>query len=272
MAETTTTIPATLTRRQIVFATLKPWLRRLAFYALLLLAWYAITRLNIWPPYLLPGPLEVLSSLVDGFKSGLFLQGTLASLQRLITGYSISLLIGIVLGSLIGRYRLVEETVGSLILGLQALPSVCWLPLAVLWFGLSEQAMLFVVIMGALFSITLGVVNGIKTTPPLYLKAARTLGTRGLPLATHVILPAAMPSILEGLKQGWTFAWRSLMAAELLYFTLSLGNLLNTGRDLNDAAQVMAIMLIIIVIGITIDTLVFATIGRSIRERRGLQR
>jgi NitT/TauT family transport system permease protein len=161
--------------------------------------------------------------------------------------------------------------VGSLILGLQALPSVCWLPLAILWFGLTEQAITFVVVMGALFSITLGVVNGIKNTPPLYVRAARTLGTRGIRLATQVILPAALPSIIEGLKQGWTFAWRSLMAAELIYVSLSLGNLLNNGRDLSDASQVMAVMLIIIAIGVAIDTLIFANIERGIRERRGLQ-
>jgi NitT/TauT family transport system permease protein len=208
---------------------------------------------------------------VDGFSSGQYIQGALVSLERLVVGYAISFVLGTIFGFLIGRYRIIEETLGSLILGLQALPSVCWLPLAILWFGLTEQAILFVVIMGALFSITLGVDNGIKNTPPIYLRAARTLGTRGLALATQVIFPAALPSIISGLKQGWTFAWRSLMAAELLYFTLSLGNLLNAGRELNDPAQVIAIMVLIIVIGVTIDTLVFATLERRMRERWGLQ-
>jgi NitT/TauT family transport system permease protein len=124
--------------------------------------------------------------------------------------------------------------------------------------------------MGALFSITLGVLNGIKNTPPTYLKAARTLGGRGLALSTQVIIPAALPAIIEGLKQGWTFAWRSLMAAELLYTTVSLGNLLENGRDLLDSAQVVAVILIIIAIGITIDTLIFANIERALRERWGL--
>ncbi|GHO46619.1 ABC transporter permease [Ktedonospora formicarum] len=263
--------PARPTRLRSTYSVLSAWLRRFIFYALLLLVWHIVANLNIWPSYALPGPLTVLAALADGFQSGQFGLGALASLQSLVIGYGISLIIGVVLGSLIGRFKLLEETVGSLILGLQALPSVCWLPLAVLWFGLGEEAILFVVVMGALFSITLGVVNGIKNTPPLYLKAARSLGTRGLALATDVILPAALPSILEGLKQGWTFAWRSLMAAELLYITLSLGNLLNTGRDLNDASQVMAVMLIIIAIGVAIDTFIFATIERRIRERRGLQ-
>lgn len=250
---------------------LGPWLRRLLFYILILLAWQEIANLQIWPFYVLPGPLAVLSSLVDGVQSGQYIQGSLFSLERLAVGYGISLVAGIVLGLLIGRFRWLEETLGSLILGLQALPSVCWLPLAVVWFGLSEQAVIFVVVMGALFSITLGVVNGVKNSPPIYLKAARTLGTRGSALYTQVILPAAFPAVLAGLKQGWTFAWRSLMAAELLYNTLGLGQLLETGRNLNDASQVISVMIVIIAVGVAIDTLIFSTIERQLRERWGLQ-
>lgn len=248
------------------------WLWRLAFYVLLLTLWELLARSEIWPSYLFPGPLDVLNSLITGISQGSFLTASLVSLQRLAIGYGISLAIGMVLGLLIGRIRLIEETVGSLVLGLQALPSVCWLPLAILWLGLSEQAIIFVVVMGALFSITLGVDAGVKNTSPIYLKAARNLGAHGLSLYTQVILPAALPAILSGLKQGWSFAWRSLMAAELLYFTLSLGNLLQTARDLNDASQVVAVMLIIIFLGVTIDGLIFAPVERRVRERWGLQR
>ena len=169
-----------------------------------------------------------------------------------------------------GRLELRRATVGSLALGLQALPSVCWLPLAILWFGLSERAIIFVVVLGALFSITLGVEAGMKNTPPLYLKAARNLGAHGLALYRDVVLPAALPTILAGLKQGWSFAWRSLMAGELLYFTLSLGNLLQTGRDLNDAAQVIAVMLLIVIVGVSIGQIIFAPVERRVRERWGL--
>lgn len=249
----------------------KTWTKRLIFYALIILLWHTLVSLGIWPSYVLPAPLDVLQSLVDGISSGQYIQGALVSLLRLIIGYMISFVLGTILGFLIGRYRTAQETLGSLILGLQALPSVCWLPLAILWFGLNEQAITFVVVMGALFSITLGVDNGIKNTPPIYLKAARTLGTSGLALATQVILPAALPAIVSGLKQGWTFAWRSLMAGELLYTTLSLGNLLDAGRQFNDSAQVIAIMLLIIIIGVTIDTLIFSTLERRMRERWGLQ-
>ena len=196
--------------------------------------------------------------------------GPLLDMQRLAIGYSISLVIGVTLGLFLGRSRLLEQTLGSLVLGLQALPSVCWLPLAILWLGLTDQAIIFVVVMGALFSILLGVDAGVKNTPPIYLKAARNLGAHGIALSAQVILPAALPAILNGLKQGWTFAWRSLMAGELLFFTISLGNLLNTGRDLNDASQIMAVKLLIIAIGVAIDSLIFSPIERRVRERWGL--
>lgn len=258
-------------RQRISISAMGPWIRRLVFYALFLALWQLVANSGIWPDYAFPGPLAVLGSLINGIQNGQFLQAALVSLQRLAIGYSISLVIGVVLGLLIGRFRVIEETLGSLILGLQALPSVCWLPLAILWLGLSEQAIIFVVVMGALFSITLGVDAGVKNTPPIYLKAARNLGARGIALSTRVVLPAAMPAILNGLKQGWTFAWRSLMAGELLYFTLSLGNLLQNGRDLNDASQVMAVMVVIIVIGVAIDQLLFAPFERRVRERWGLR-
>ncbi len=247
-------------------ATLISWSRRIIFYIALFALWELISRSGIWPDYVLPGPVAVLNSLVTGFAGGLYLQAALVSLQRLAIGYGISLVLGLVLGLLIGRVRIIEETLGSLILGLQALPSVCWLPLAILWLGLSEQAIIFVVVMGALFSITLGVDAGVKNTSPVYLKAARNMGSHGVALYTQVILPAALPAILNGLKQGWTFAWRSLMAGELIFFTLSLGNL----RDLNDVAQVMSVMIVIIVIGVAIDLLIFAPFERSVRERWGL--
>ena len=246
------------------------WARRIVFYVLLVILWQVIAMTGIWPDYLFPGPIAVFNALVNGFLTGDFLQASLLSLQRLAIGYSISLVIGVTLGLFLGRSRLLEQTLGSLVLGLQALPSVCWLPLAILWLGLTDQAIIFVVVMGALFSILLGVDAGVKNTPPIYLKAARNLGAHGIALSAQVILPAALPAILNGLKQGWTFAWRSLMAGELLFFTISLGNLLNTGRDLNDASQIMAVMLLIITIGVAIDSLIFSPIERRVRERWGL--
>jgi NitT/TauT family transport system permease protein len=266
----TGTIARRRARRQIGNAALATWLRRIAFFVLLIALWQLLVQARIWPDYLFPGPRDVFDSLVSGIRHGQFIQASLVSLRRIAIGYGISLVIGVFLGVLIGRFKALDETLGSLVLGLQALPSVCWLPLAILWLGLDERAILFVVVMGALFSITLGVSAGVKNTPPIYLRAARTLGARGLGVSTQVVLPAALPAIISGLKQGWSFAWRSLMAGELLYYSLSLGNLLQDARDFNDVAQVMAVMLVIIIIGVTIDAAVFAPIERRVRERWGL--
>jgi NitT/TauT family transport system permease protein len=243
--------------------------RRLIFFAGLLVLWEAVSRFGPWPDYLMPGPVAVGRAIVDGLRSGLFVQGAMISMARLLTGYGISLVGGILLGTLLVRFTLLRETVGSLIVGLQALPSVCWLPLAILWFGLNERAITFVVVMGSLFSIVLGVQSGIANTSPVFVKAARNLGAGGVRLYTEVVLPAAFPTILAGLKQGWAFAWRSLMAAELLYFSLSLGNLLQTGRDLNDAAQVMAVMTLIIAVGVAFNQALFAPLERRVAERWG---
>jgi NitT/TauT family transport system permease protein len=243
--------------------------RRLLFFALLLVAWEAVSRSGIWEDYLFPGPTVVGRTLYDGIVGGDYLMGAWVSIQRIAIGYSVSLVIGVILGALIARNQLLEDTLGSLVVGLQALPSVCWLPLAILWLGLNERAIQFVVIMGALFSIVLGVRDGVRNTPPIFVKAARNLGASGLALYTQVVVPAALPSIVAGLKQGWAFAWRSLMAAELLFFSLSLGNLLQTGRDFNDAAGVLAVMVLIIAVGVTVNQLIFAPIERRIAERWG---
>ncbi len=247
-----------------------PNMRRGVFFALLLLVWQLFIWLGVWPPYIFPSPIDVLQTLVRGFQNGTFIVGILTSMQRLIIGFGISAVIGLVLGLAIGRKRYLAETLGSLVLGLQALPSICWLPLALLWFGLSETAILFVVVMGALLSITLSTEAGVKNTPPLYLRAARNLGARGWKMYALVILPAALPSIITGMKLGWSFAWRSLMAAELLYVSLGLGHLLMIGRELNDMSQVLAVMLVIITIGLLIDRAIFSPLEARIRERWGL--
>lgn len=243
--------------------------RRVVFFASLLVLWEGVSRFGPWPDYLLPGPMSVGDTLVAGLRSGLYLQGAFVSLLRLLTGYGISLVGGLVLGTLLVRYKPLQDTVGAAIVGLQALPSVCWLPLAILWFGLNERAIIFVVVMGSLFSIVLGVQAGIANTSPVFVKVARNFGASGLRLYAQVVLPSAFPTILSGLKQGWAFAWRSLMAAELLYFSLSLGNLLQTGRDLNDAAQVMSVMVLIIAIGVTFNQILFAPLERRVAARWG---
>ena len=237
----------------------------------MIIIWEVASRVGFWPRFLFPAPSEVLQTLLQGFADRTFLFGILASLRRILLGYSISLVAGVLLGLGISRNRFIAETIGSLILGLQTLPSICWLPLALLWFGLNESAIIFVVVMGALLSITTATESGIKNAPPLLIKAGQNMGARGPRLLFEVIIPAALPSIITGMKQGWSFAWRSLMAGELLYGSVGLGNLLTVGRELNDMSQVLAVMLIIIVIGLCTDYLVFTRLEKGMRRRWGFE-
>ncbi len=244
--------------------------RRLIFYLGMIGLWSLVVTVKIWPEYIFPSPWGVFTSFSDGIKDYTFITGTLISLKRIAIGYGISVIFGMLLGFAIGRFRILEETVGSVVVGLQTLPSVCWLPLSILWFGLSEKAIIFVVIMGALLAITISTDSGVKQIPPIYIKAGKNMGAHGLTLLTTILLPAALPAITAGLKQGWSFAWRSLMAGELLYVSLGLGQLLMMGRELNDMNRVIAVMCVLILIGVTFDRLIFAKLETAIRERCGL--
>lgn len=250
------------------------WRRRiscLVFTAVLVCLWQAVCVFSIWDETLLPPPLQVWQTLVAGVTDGTITAGVAASMKRLFVGYSLSLAIGIPLGLLLGRNRLLDDTVGSMAVGLQALPSICWLPLAVLWFGLSEAAMQFVVVMGSFMSVTLAVRDGVKNIPPLYIRASRVLGARGWFFYRHVLLPASLPALLTGTKLGWSFAWRSLMAAELLYGSVGIGSTLMSGRELHDMALVVAAMLVIVGIGLLFDRVLFQAGERYIQKRWGSQ-
>src|SRR5574340_287426 len=244
--------------------------KRVIFFILLIVFWELLFQWGIWPEYVLPSPVSVYKTLIHGFQDRTLLIGIAISMKRIAIGYGISIIIGIFLGLLIGRIRIFEETLGSLISGLQTLPTICWLPLALLWFGLNDRAIIFLVIMGAVLSITIATDTGVKSVPSLYLRAAKTMGAKGWKLYLEVIIPAAFPHIITGMKQGWSFAWRSLMAGELLFVSMGLGHLLTIGRELNNMSQVIAVMLVIIAIGILVDRLFFFKVERRIRERWGL--
>ena len=248
----------------------RSWIRKVLFYLLLLGLWELIFKQQIWPPYLFPSPVDVGRALVLGFQDKIFLIGLIASIKRIVMGYLISLFFGIVTGLVMSRFKILDETIGSFIGMLQVLPSICWLPLAILWFGLNEWAIQFVIVMGAFLSIAIATDAGIKNIPPLYIRAARTMGVRGAPLYGRVILPAALPSILTGMKLGWSFAWRSLMAGELLFVSTGLGQLLQSGRELNDMPQVIAVMLVIMGVGLFFDHLIFAPIQNHLRSKWGM--
>jgi NitT/TauT family transport system permease protein len=240
------------------------------FLAALVGVWEGVVRLGFWPEYLFPSPFTVFARVGDGLQDHSIPVAVGNTMRRMAIGYGSSLAAGVLLGLLIARFRLVEDTLGSLMLGLQALPSIVWLPLALIWIGLNDTAIIFVVIMGSLLSITLATADGVKNIPPLYHRTARTLGARGPALYWRVVLPASLPTMITGMKLGWSFAWRSLMAAELLFVTAGLGHLLEAGRQLNDIPQVMAIMVVIVALGLLVDRLVFAILEERVRRRWGL--
>ena len=223
------------------------------FAVLMLAVWELICRLKIWSPVLLPDPLAVGEYLTQAIRDGTLWQATFVTTKRLLLGYFLSIIFGLPLGLLTARFKFAEDTLGVLALGLQTLPSVCWIPLALLWYGQTEGAMLFVVIMGSLWSVLIATDNGVRTVPPIYARAARTMGSSQLHTWGKVILPASLPFIVSGMKQGWGFAWRSLMAAEIYVTILTgfgLGHLLHYGRELNAMDQVIGVMLVIITIGL----------------------
>jgi NitT/TauT family transport system permease protein len=243
-----------------------------AFFALLVLAWHLLVRAEIWSPVLLPGPGAVGEYLWASLLDGSLAASSWVTLKRLMIGYLIGCLAGLPLGMLTARSNTLNDTLGVLALGLQTLPSVCWVPLALIWFGQSEAAMLFVVVMGTLWSVLISVDNGVRNLPPIYTRAARTMGSTGFHTLRHVILPASMPYVISGMKQGWAFAWRSLMAAEIYVTILTgfgLGHLLHYGRELQAMDQVIGIMLIIIVIGLLADKILFSPWERFLHRRWG---
>jgi NitT/TauT family transport system permease protein len=240
------------------------------FYAALIGFWQLVVNMEIWPRYLLPGPQDVFDSLRHNTENGVIWHALRSSLQRLAVGYAIAFGIGMVIGIATGTWRWVDETVGSLVLGLQSLPSITWQPLAIVWFHLSERAILFVVVMGSIFAISISARDGVRNIPALQMRAAQTFGARRLQLYRYVIIPGMLPSLVQGLKLGWSFAWRSLMAAELIFVTIGLGHLLNVGRDLNDMNLVIAVMLVIVAVGVTVDRLIFGRVESWVRDRWGL--
>lgn len=244
--------------------------RQIVFYFVLIGIWALVAKLHTWSPYLLPPPWGVLQALGDGFKDHSFWIGIGVTMKRMLIGYSLSVAFGMILGLGVASSEFLEETLGGLLVSLQSLPSICWIPLAVLWFGLTEKAILFVVLMGSLLSVTIAMEDGRKQMPKIYSMAGRNLGARGLRLFWNVLLPASLPYIVSGLKQGWAFGWRSLIQAEMIFLSLGLGQLLMMGRDLNDMSQVIAVMILIVMIGYIVDGLVFRTIERHLHDKWGL--
>src|SRR6266513_3880632 len=235
---------------------------------LIVLTLWQLIHLSGWKRAIFPGPGATLSNLWHELQTGLLWQAIATTAQRAIIGFALAVLIGAVVGALVSRIRPLRAAVGSLITGLQTLPSIAWFPFAIILFGITTQAILFVIILGAAPSAANCLIAGVDYTPPLLLKSGKMMGLRRLSLYRHLILPASLPAFVAGLKQGWAFAWRSLMAGELLVIIAnqpSLGVLLSTDQDQSDMPSATAIIIVILVLGVLVDQL-FGVADRGIRH------
>ncbi len=254
--------------------TQKLWPRlwpKLAALAIAIGLWQLLVWSGWRPEYVLPGPRAVGSRLFDLVQTGGFWEAVARTMKRAVNGYAVAMVIGGVVGALVATLKPLRTAVGSLITGLQTMPSIAWFPLAVVLFKLGESAITFVVVLGAAPAIANGLINGVDHVPPILVRAGRVLGANKVALFRRVILPAALPSVLGGLKQAWAFAWRSLMAAELLATSLgrSIGADLQFARDLNDLTGLYATMVVLLVVGLFVDSL-FGAADNALRRRYGL--
>ncbi len=247
---------------------------KLAAVAIFLFVWQVVVWSHWKPIYVIPSPWTALGELANRAGTTEFWVALKTTMRRAIVGYGVAVLLGTALGVALTQSSILKRAIGSVLTGLQSMPSIVWFPFAIIVFKLSESAILFVVVLGAFPSIANGLVSGVGQIPPVLLRAGRVMGARGLASLRHVVLPAALPGYLAGLKQGWAFAWRSLMAGELLVFLegrFSIGGDLHNAQELGpDMPRVMALMIVIFIVGVIVDGVVFATMERRIRRRRGL--
>ncbi len=246
-------------------------IKRAIFYAALIASWQIVADADIWPGEVFPSPYEVAVDLAYSAADGSLFYGIATSMWRLLAGLSIAIAGGVVLGILMARVQTVNQTVGSMVLGLQSVPSVAWVPLGLIWFGPFDAGIIFVTAIGAVFAVTINTYTGVRNVDPHYIEAARNMGARGTQLVTAVLIPAAFPYMVSGFKQGWAFAWRGVIGAELLFSFLGLGFLLHVGRFTSDVSQVISVMLVIMGIGILVDGMVFRRLEDRVMSRWGLR-
>ncbi|TVT26953.1 ABC transporter permease [Salinicoccus cyprini] len=254
-------------------------IRRILFVTVIIAIWEVISKLQLFPTFMFPpliipndpGGVTVMKTLVDGIISGQILEATGITLGRLLIGFFIAVVLGLTFGFLIARYKWVDDTLGFFVTALQSIPSIVWFPLAIVWFGLGNVAILFIVAIGATWTMTVNSSAGFKNVPSIYIDAARTLGASGPHLLRTVIIPASVPHIISGLRVAWAFAWRAIMAGELLGASGGLGYLLDLGRSIQAMDLVLSIMIVIGIIGTIIDSQVFLRMERSVARRWGLR-
>lgn len=238
-----------------------------AFIAL----WQLFFSLEIWPKVSFPSPYQVFESLISQIQDGSLFHNILFSMWRLFLGFAISISIGISVGLLMVKFPIFGKTLNSFAVGLQSFPSIAWIPFAILFIGINDSAILFVEIMSSVFSVMISTYSGMRNISPLYLRAAKNMGAKGLKLVVYVMIPAATPSIIVGLKQAWSFAWHALIGAEMLITTLvGLGHILSVGREFLLMDQIIATMIIIFAVGMIFDKFVFFKIEEKVRRKWGL--
>ncbi|MFF2501772.1 ABC transporter permease [Streptomyces sp. NPDC058067] len=268
--ETVQTVRTPL-RQTLVRKVLPP----LTAVVLVLVAWQALVSFKIvTDPSKLPSPSAVWDEVSNAWLQGTLLDYIWTSVSRGLLGFLLALAIGTPLGLVVARVRFIRSAIGPILSGLQSLPSVAWVPPAVIWLGLDNKMMYAVILLGAVPSIANGLVSGVDQVPPLFLRAGRTLGATGLRHTWHIVLPAALPGYLAGLKQGWAFSWRSLMAAEIIASSpdlgVGLGQLLENGRNASSMSMVFLAIFLILIVGIAIDLLIFSPLERRVLRGRGL--
>jgi NitT/TauT family transport system permease protein len=245
-------------------------IKNIVFFSLLLIIWQSAVKIFDVSPALMPAPTDVLQALKQGFSDKTLIFDMIASFRRLAIGLTISIILGVGLGILLAKNKTADETLGTLVLALQSVPSIVWLPIAIMWFGLNESSVIFIVILGGTLVMTINMRMGIKNVPPLYIRAAQTMGSRGLDLFVKVIFPASIPYAVTGIRLAWAFAWRALMAAEILSTGPGLGYTLKYASDFGNMSMVIGIMIIIGVIGTIVDMIFFQRVEQNVIRRWGL--
>jgi NitT/TauT family transport system permease protein len=226
---------------------------------------------GVFDETILPSPVRVIETLAYTASTGALPYAIGVSMYRLTVGFIIAVGAGFATGFYMAKYRTVNETVGSTVLGLQSIPSIAWVPVGLIWFGFNDGGIIFVVIIGTVFAMAISTYTGIRNIPPIYIKAARNMGAKGFSLLANVVFPAALPHLVSGMRHGWGFAWRALINAEMLFAFLGLGFLLQVGRDLLDMAQVISVMIVIMAIGLVTDLLLFSKVEKAVEKKWGIK-
>lgn len=247
-------------------------IKRIIFFLLLIAIWQGIVLMEIWPQSMIPSPFSVFHTLYLGFADLTLVYDLLASFRHLFIGLAISICIGTAVGILLATVKTADETLGTMILALQSVPSIVWVPLAIIWFGFGETAIIFVVVIGGTFVMTMNIRTGVQNVAPIFLDAGKTMGSKGVDLFIKIVLPASVPYAVTGVRLAWAFSWRALMAAELLSTGPGLGFTLSYASDFNNMSLVIGIIIIIGSIGSIMDQLVFQRMEQKVLTRWGLQK